>query len=178
MEMGQLNNGYGQAAATFRPNDPMAVLNEAKDINLGVDSIKQNFRRLQMLQRTSLDDPDASGNTQTNRQLDALSSETMTLCRAFTSRVQKLKSMQGAGLPNNAAQVGSVERKLKEAMQEYQTLDADFRKQLREQMARQYRIVRPDASEAEVREACEDTTSTQVFSQAVCYRRYRSNIVD
>ena len=34
-------------------------------------------------------------------------------------------------------------------------------------MARQYRIVRPEASEAEVRRAVEDNTEQQVFSQAL-----------
>ena len=46
-------------------------------------------------------------------------------------------------------------------------MDSTFRKKLQEQMARQYRIVRPEASEAEVREAVEDTSNQQVFSQAL-----------
>ena len=133
----------------------------------GIDSIGRNLERLQYLQQQSLDDTDASQSTQTNRELDNLSSETMTLYRSFAARIKKLKENPGSGDPKNAAQVGSVDRRLKDAIQRYQTVDADFRKKLQAQMARQYRIVRPDASEAEVREACEDTSSTQVFSQAV-----------
>jgi syntaxin 1B/2/3 len=34
-------------------------------------------------------------------------------------------------------------------------------------MARQYRIVRPDATEQEVRQAVEDTSGRQIFSQAM-----------
>jgi syntaxin 1B/2/3 len=162
MEMGQVNGG----AAPMR-EDPHAILNEVRDIDRGIDSIQRNLERLQYLQQQSLDDPDASQNTQTNRELDTLSSETMTLYRNFAARVKKLKSMPGAGSEQNVAQVGRVDRKLKEAIQQYQTVDADFRKRLQQQLARQYRIVRPDASDAEVREACEDTSSTQVFSQAV-----------
>lgn len=145
----------------------MAILNECREVSRGIDTIGQNLQQLQYLQQRALDDPDASQNTQTNRELDSLSSETMTLYRSFAARITKLKQTPGAGDPKNAAQVGSVDRKLKEAIQRYQTVDAEFRKKLQAQMARQYRIVRPDASEAEVREACEDTTSTQVFSQAV-----------
>ena len=133
----------------------------------GIDSIGRNLERLQYLQQQSLDDTDASQNTQTNRQLDELSSETLNLYRSFAARIKKLKENPASGDPKNAAQVGSVDRRLKDAIQRYQTVDAEFRKKLQAQMARQYRIVRPDASEAEVREACEDVSSTQVFSQAV-----------
>ena len=167
MEMNRLNGngaagGYGQ-----QRQDPMAILNECREISRGIDSIGRNLERLQLLQQQALDDPDASQNTRTNRELDSLSSETMTLYRSFAGRITKLKQTPGAGDEKNAAQVGSVDRKLKDAIQRYQTVDAEFRKKLQAQMARQYRIVRPDASEAEVREACEDVSSTQVFSQAV-----------
>ena len=145
----------------------MAILNECREVDRGIDSIGRNLERLQLLQQQALDDPDASQNTRTNRELDALSSETMTLYRNFAARVKKIKQSPGAGDEKNAAQVGRVDRKLKDAIQRYQTVDAEFRKKLQAQMARQYRIVRPDASEAEVREACEDVSSTQVFSQAV-----------
>lgn len=60
-----------------------------------------------------------------------------------------------------------VDRKLKQAMNEFQQLEQVFRKKLGEQMARQYRIVNPDASDEEVVAAVEDTENNQVFSQAV-----------
>lgn len=145
----------------------MAILNECREVDRGIDSIGRNLERLQLLQQQALDDPDASQNTRTNRELDTLSSETMTLYRNFAARIKKVKQTPGAGDEKNVAQVGRVDRKLKDAIQKYQTVDAEFRKKLQAQMARQYRIVRPDASEAEVREACEDVSSTQVFSQAV-----------
>ena len=174
VEMNRLNGngaagGYGQ-----QQQDPMAILNECREISRGIDSIGRNLERLQLLQQQALDDPDASQNTRTNRELDSLSSETMTLYRSFAGRITKLKQTPGAGDEKNAAQVGSVDRKLKDAIQRYQTVDAEFRKRLQAQMARQYRIVRPDASEAEVREACEDVSSTQVFSQAVRFMQYLS----
>ena len=75
--------------------------------------------------------------------------------------------MKASGDPRNAPQVGRVDRKLKAAINEYQQNESEFRKKLGAQMERQYRIVRPDASEQEVREAVEDTSNNQVFSQAV-----------
>ncbi|KAI9865448.1 MAG: nicotinate phosphoribosyltransferase [Trichoglossum hirsutum] len=160
VEMAPLN---GQAFA----RDPNAILNECREIDRGIDSIESNLERLRFLQTRSLDDPDASQNTATNRELDALSSETMTLYRNFAQRIKTIKSQPDSGSPRNAPQVGKIDRKLKSAINQYQNVEADFRKKLQAQMERQYRIVRPDASDAEVREACSDTSNQQVFSQAL-----------
>ncbi|KAI4160233.1 MAG: hypothetical protein L6R39_000228 [Caloplaca ligustica] len=147
--------------------DPNAILNECREIDRGIDSIERNLERLRFLQQRAIDDTDASQNTQTNRELDALSSETMTLYRNFGHRLKTIKGMKESGDPRNSPQVGRVDRKLKNAINEYQQVDSEFRKKLSAQMERQYRIVRPDASDAEVREAIEDTSNNQVFSQAL-----------
>lgn len=149
--------------------DPNAILNECREIDRGIDTIDRNLERLRFLQQRSIDDVDASQNTSTNRELDALSSETMTLYRNFTQRIKTLKGMRESGDPRNKPQVGKVDRKLKRAINEYQQAETDFRHKLSAQMERQYRIVRPEASEAEVREAIEDTSNNQVFSQAVSF---------
>ena len=148
-------------------NDPNHILNECRDIDLGINEIRANLNNLTSLQQRALDDPDSSAQSSTNRQLDALSSETMTMYRNFAGRIRALKSLPDSGSPKNAPQVGRVDRSLKAAIQEYQTLDSAFRKKLQEQMARQYRIVRSDATDEEVRAAVEDTSSQQVFSQAL-----------
>lgn len=102
------------------------------------------------------------------RQADDLGDETKTLYRNLVDRVRAIKSKPESGNPQNAPQVGRVDRKLKEAIQKYQRVQTDFQKGLQAQMARQYRIVRPEASEAEVREAVQDTSNNQqIFSQAV-----------
>ncbi|RFU33559.1 hypothetical protein B7463_g2782, partial [Scytalidium lignicola] len=150
-----------------RQGDPNAILNECREIDRGIDEIERSLESLKALQQRSLDDPDSSAQSGTNRQLDALGSETMTMYRNFAGRIKAIKSMPESGSPKNAPQVGKVDRKLKKAINDYQNVESAFRRKLQEQMARQYRIVRPDASEAEVREAVEDTSNTQVFSQAL-----------
>jgi syntaxin 1B/2/3 len=159
--------GNGSQSQFGRQNDPNHILNECREIDRGIDQIKSSLDNLATLQQRALDDPDSSAQSSTNRQLDAISSETMTMYRNFAGRIRSLKSQPDSGSPKNAPQVGKVDRKLKAAIQEYQGLDSAFRKKLQEQMARQYRIVRPEASEQEVREAVEDTSSQQVFSQAL-----------
>lgn len=164
MEMGPMN---GQTSGAMASSDPMAILKECRDIDVSIDGIERNLDTLRFLQQRAIDDVDASQNTKTNRELDNLSSETMQLYRATAGRIKAIKQRKESGSERNRAQVGLVDRKLKKAINEYQQVDRDFRHKLSAQMERQYRIVRPDASEQEVREAIEDTSNNQVFSQAV-----------
>ena len=162
-------NGQAGAYGAQPRRDPNAILNECRDIDRGIDSIHHNLERLRFLQQRAIDDPDASQGTQTNRELDTLSSDTMTLYRSFAARIKTIKTQKESGDPRNAPQVGLVHRKLQTAINEYQNVEKDFRHKLSAQMERQYRIVRPDASDQEVQEAIQDTSNNQVFSQAVCY---------
>lgn len=150
-----------------RQQDPNAILNECREIDKGIDTIERNLENIRMLQQRALDDPDSSQQSATNRQLDTISSETMTMYRSFAARIKTIKQQPESGSPKNAPQLGKVDRKLKAAINQYQNVESDYRKKLQTQMARQYRIVRPEASDAEVREAVEDTSSQQVFSQAL-----------
>ena len=160
-------NGQAGAYGAQPSRDPNAILNECRSIDRGIDEIQKNLERLRFLQQRAIDDPDASQGTQTNRELDSLSSDTMTLYRSFAARIKTIKSQKESGDPRNKPQVGLVDRKLKSAINEYQNVEKDFRHKLSAQMERQYRIVRPDASDQEVQEAVQDTSNNQVFSQAV-----------
>jgi len=175
---GQYDGGYGgggvemeplaQSGASVGRTDPNAILNECRDIDRGIDAIERNLEQLRMLQQRTLDDADASSSSAANRQLDALSSETMASYRSLTERVRQVKSNPESNSPKNKPQVGRIDRRLKDAIRSYQSVESQFQKRTQEQMARQYRIVRPDAPEAEVRAAVEDTSSNgQVFQQAL-----------
>ncbi|CAK7226781.1 hypothetical protein SBRCBS47491_006346 [Sporothrix bragantina] len=156
-----------QNAGSFASGDPNAILNECRSIDRGIDQIDQNLNQLRMLQDRSLNEADTSGSS-TSRQLDSLASETMALYRQLTERVRQVKSQREAQQAKNAPQVGRVDRRLKQAIQSYQQVESAFRKKTQDQMARQYRIVRPDASESEVRAVVEDTAGgSQMFQQAM-----------
>ncbi|KAI0513045.1 t-SNARE [Xylaria bambusicola] len=150
----------------FQDRSPNSALDEISDINRGIDTIDRNLEQLKMLQQRSLDDADSSASSNTNRQLDRLSSETMAQYRSLTERVRQLKSK-----PENTQRFGQqvrrVDGRLKDAIRAYQQVESAFRKKTEEQMARQYRIVRPDATEEEVRAAVTDQTGGQVFQQAL-----------
>lgn len=156
-----------QNGASVGHTDPNAILNECRDIDRGIESIQRNLEQLRMLQQRTLDDADSSQSSAANRQLDSLSSETMATYRALTERVRQVKSNPDARTPKNSPHIGRVDRNLKSAITSYQQVESQFRKRTQDQMARQYRIVRPDATEDEVRAAVEDTSNGQVFQQAM-----------
>ncbi|KAI1774580.1 t-SNARE [Hypoxylon cercidicola] len=155
-----------QNASSFGTGNSNSILNEVTEINRGIDMIDRNLDQLKMLQQRALDDADASASSNTNRQLDALSSETMAQYRSLTERVRQLKS-NPESQQKFGQQVRRVDGRLKDAIRAYQGVESAFRKKTQEQMARQYRIVRPDADESEVRAAVEDQTGGQVFQQAM-----------
>lgn len=162
-------NGQAGAYGAQPSRDPNAILNECRDIDRGIDSIQRNLERLRFLQQRAISDSDTSQNTETNRELDSLSSDTMTLYRSFAARIKSIKSQKESGDPRNKPQVGLVYRKLQSAINEYQNVEKEFRHKLSARMEREYRIVRPDASDQEVQEAIQDPSNTQVFTTAVCY---------
>lgn len=166
-------NGQAGAYGAQSSRDPNAILNECRDIDRGIDSIQRNLRQLEDLHKRSISDTDPSQNSQNNRELDSLSSDTMTKYRNFAARIKTIRSQKESGDARNAPQVGRVDRRLKQAINEYQNLEKNYRDTLKAQMERQYRIVRPDASEQEVREAVEDTSNNQVFSQALLSQNRR-----
>jgi len=136
------------------------------DIDRGIDGIRGNLKQLQMLQQRSLADTDESPNTQTNRELNSLSASTMSMYRDYVQRLKTIKANPESGSVMASSQLRKVDEKLKNAITEYQQVEVDFQSRLRDHMARRYRIVRPDASDEEVRQATE-SGSGPVFSQAV-----------
>ncbi|KAG6000577.1 hypothetical protein E4U21_005333 [Claviceps maximensis] len=158
------NPGYGGNAATGGIRN---ILDECSGIDNGINEVEHNLEKLRMLQQRSLDDADSSAASNVNRQLDSLSTETMALYRGLTERVRALKSKPPQQIAQYRGQVDRIDRRLKSAIQQYQQIESQFRKRTQEQMKRQYRIVRPDASEEEVKAVVEDTNNNQMFAQAL-----------
>lgn len=54
-----------------------------------------------------------------------------------------------------------------EAIQNYQTVEQQYRQKYKQRLERQYKIVKPDATPEEIRAVVEDDGGGQVFTQAV-----------
>jgi syntaxin 1B/2/3 len=148
-------------------SDPNRILNECRAVDQAIDEIEADLQRLKGLQSRYLADTNSSAQSPLRIEVDRTGDNIMTKYRGLVSRVKGIKQQPESGNPRNAPQVGKVDRRLKTAINQYQQVEREFRKSSQEQMARQYRIVRPDASDAEVREAVEDPNNQQIFSSAL-----------
>jgi syntaxin 1B/2/3 len=142
--------------------DPNAILNDCRAVARAIDDLENRLDELKRMQRNFV-----GGTGTSNRDVDNLSADIMSGYRGLGDRVRRIKSQPDAGNPRNKAQVEALDRRIRKAIQHYQTQESQFRKEVQEQQRRQYLIVRPDASEAEIREATEAGGDTQIFQQAL-----------
>lgn len=142
--------------------DPNAILNDCRNVGRAVDDLKSRLGELERLQKNFL-----SGSGASNKDVDALSADIMTGYRGLADRVKRIKSQPDAQNPRNKSQVDALDRRIRDAIQRYQERESSFRRDVQEQQRRQYLIVRPDATESEIREATEAGGDTQIFQQAL-----------
>ncbi|KIW96649.1 uncharacterized protein Z519_02040 [Cladophialophora bantiana CBS 173.52] len=157
----------GYEMRNMNGTDPNRILNECRAVDQAIDEIEADLQRLKGLQSRYLADTNTSAQSPLRMEVDRTGETIMTKYRGLVSRVKGIKQQPESGNPRNAPQVGKIDRRLKTAINQYQQVEREFRKASQEQMARQYRIVRPDASDAEVREAVEDPNNQQIFSSAL-----------
>jgi syntaxin 1B/2/3 len=164
--MQPLNTGepapYSQSATPVPGRDPNAILNDCRQVSRSIDDLEARLPELERLQKSF-----ASGTGVSNQQIEALSADIMTGYRGLADRVRRIKGMQGAGEPRNRAQVDSLDRRIRKAIQKYQEAEARFRKEVQEQQKRQYLIVNPNATQEEIEEASETSGDVQIFQQAL-----------
>ncbi len=154
--------------------DPNAILNACRDIDRGIQEIRSNMDELKGPQQRALDHPGAGS----SKELDYATSEIMAMFRNLTGKVKDVKQKPESGSPRNSPQVRKVDRELKKTREDYLQMDVEFNRKVKDQAARQYRIVRPDATEQEVLDAVEEPNQ-KMFSQALMQsdRRGQSRVV-
>lgn len=149
---------YGQQPM----RDPNAILNDCRAVSRAVDDLENRLSELQRVQRQFV-----SGTGSSNREVDNLSADIMSGYRGLADRVKRIKSQPAAQEPRNKAQVDALDRRIRKAINHYQTVESDFRHEVQEQQRRQYKIVNPNATEAELREVTEASGDVQIFQQAL-----------
>lgn len=142
--------------------DPNAILNDCREIGRAIDDLESRLTDLERLQRGF-----TSNNGVTTKEIDDMSVDMMTVYRALTDRVRRIKSNPDASQPRNRSQVEVLDRRIRKSINTFQQSEARFRKDVQEQQRRQYLIVNPDATEQEIQEATQDGGDTQIFQQAL-----------
>lgn len=154
-------SSYGQT----QTNNDNTILDECKDISRGIEDAEDNMARLAILQKRCLEDVDTSGQSDSKREVDLLTQAIMDQLRRLADRIRDIKTKPDSGLSLNANQVDRVKRALEKAVGDNLRQEQAFREASQSQMERQIRIVRPDATDEEIRNAVEQ--NSPVFQQAL-----------
>ncbi|KAF2154419.1 t-SNARE [Myriangium duriaei CBS 260.36] len=140
----------------------LSILNDCKALQRALDDVEPRLQDLQRAQHGYL-----SGARSSHRDLDQIGSSIIAEYRNLADRVRYIKSQPESRSPQNALHVDNLDRRLKRAINAYQQQESSFRREVEEQQRRQYLIVNPDATEAELREVTQAGGDMQIFQQAL-----------
>lgn len=163
------NNGAAASAAptTLATND---FLQRIAQLRNEVGTVSDNVNAISSLHQRALAESDAGLSAQ---QLERIMTETQAINRGIRDQLKFLATdaanTQDAGARGTKdKQVKAMSENFKAELRKYQDAEQAYQQRYREQIARQYRIVNPDATEEEVRQATEaDWGNEGVFQTAV-----------
>ncbi|AOA61847.1 t-SNARE [Komagataella phaffii CBS 7435] len=147
-------------------DDFVKFMNEIADINANLDNYEELVKIIEQKQTQLVNEVNPDQENSLKRQLDSLISESSSLQLSLKS---KIKNAQQLAI-GDSAKVGQAEtsrQRFLQAIQDYRIIESNYREQQRVQAERQYRVVKPDASPEEVRDAIDDLGGQQVFSTAL-----------
>lgn len=131
-----------------------------------IGELTQDIGAISNIHQRMLSSPD----DRSTEQLEAIVAKTQARNTGILGEIKFLER-DAARDPSNSfkrTQVESLKRTFKSQLQDYQKEEADYRERYREAMARQYRIINPEATEAEVQEVARaDLGNEGIFAQAV-----------
>lgn len=140
-----------------------------------IRTLSSNIQEIASLHQRALSSPDSSSSAQ----LENLVTQTQLKNAQIRDQIKYLEldavKTQDGTKSVKARQAKQLKGEFEKSLKEYQQEEVAYRQRYRDQIARQYRIVNPEASETEVQEASEmDWGSEGVFQTAVSVLRLGS----
>jgi syntaxin 1B/2/3 len=133
-----------------------------------IRNLSSNIQEIASLHQRALSSPDSSSSAQ----LENLVTQTQLKNTQIRDQIKYLEAdaakTQDGTKSLKARQAKNLKTEFEKGLKDYQQEEVAYRQRYRDQIARQYRIVNPEASEAEVNEASNmDWGSEGVFQTAV-----------
>ncbi|EPT06095.1 hypothetical protein FOMPIDRAFT_41504 [Fomitopsis schrenkii] len=164
------DSGAKDSTTAFGSADSMSTFYaEISSIQDDLRTFNDNVARISDLHSRSLDNTDDAAAQRVAQQLDDLVQDTSALSATLKRRIKALERSPGAGRDGQIRrqQTGLVKQKFVEAIQNYQSVEQQYRQKYKQRLERQFKIVKPDASPEEVRAVVNDDQGGQIFSQAL-----------
>ncbi|GAA6059726.1 hypothetical protein JCM10212_000254 [Sporobolomyces blumeae] len=183
--VGQGSNG----AYAMQPMNTSGVPQPGGDLGpffAEVESIQDEIKQLQgnitnvsdLHSRRLASTGDDALQAQTAAQLTQLTNATSGLTNSIRNRITKLNDQNKRSVANDPnfntrkLQIANLQNSFKRALEEYNLVEKRSRDKYRQRMERQIKIVKPDATQDEIRAAFDDSQGgAQIFSQALMQSR-------
>lgn len=151
-----------------------AFYSEISSIQDTLRTFNDNVARISDLHSRSLNNMDDAAAQRNAAQLDELVEDTSAMSATLKRRVKALEAQGGPGRDGQIKkqQAAFVKSKFVEAIQNYQSVEQQYRTKYKQRMERQFKIVKPDATPDEIRAVVNDEQGGQIFSQALMDSRY------
>lgn len=154
---------YSHGAQPLSQQDFLARIDGTKS---RINQLSANITEIANIHQRMLSSPD----NRSSSQLESIVSETQIRNTSIKDEIKFLEK-DAAREPQNSfkrTQVDSLRRTFRSQLEDFQKEEADYSKRYRDAIARQYRIVNPEATEQEVQEAANaDWGDEGIFQQAV-----------
>ncbi|CAG8527605.1 13421_t:CDS:2 [Cetraspora pellucida] len=136
-----------------------------------IKQVQDNIARIDELHSRSLGT--VNEDEATKRNLESLTENTRNILVQTKDKIRKLEALN-LGLPPNTgdlavrrAQTANLRQRFLETLQKYQNIEYQNRQKYRARMERQYKIVKPQATQEEIDAALENDESGQFFAQSL-----------
>ena len=162
-------SNYGPSGSTVLSQQDF--LARIESIRSSIATLTAHISQIATLHQRALSSPDSGSSAELEHKV----TQTQILNTQIKDQIKRLELDAGktpdAGLKRmKDTQVGGLKRGFKNQLENYQQEESEYRQRYREQIARQYRIVNPEATDAEVNEAAiADWGNEGVFQTAVCH---------
>ena len=163
LQQGQ-NVQYVAAGPTVLSNQDF--LSRVEAVKADIRTLTTHVGQIASMHQRTLSSPDSGASSQ----LESMITQTQVLNTSIKDQIKFLETDAVRSRDNQVknTQVGQLKGSFTKQIQEYRVEEANYEKRYREQIARQYRIVNPEATEAEVQEASDaDWGNEGVFQTAV-----------
>lgn len=161
---GQGNVQYVQPGPTVMSNQDF--LSRVEAVKADIRTLTTHVSQIASTHQRTLSSPESGS----SGQLESMITQTQVLNTSIKDQIKFLETDSARSRDNNvkSTQINSLKSSFQKQLQEYRQEEANYEKRYREQIARQYRIVNPEATESEVQEAAQaDWGNEGVFQTAV-----------
>ncbi|KHC66052.1 syntaxin 1B/2/3 [Candida albicans P75010] len=165
----ELNNYPNKQYSSSNEDDFVQFMNEIQDINSQLDNYSNIINLIDNKQKNflhglDLNDEDTDYDS---KQIENLVNETQSLQLDLKNRIKNVQTQAVHSRDQTKVdQAETCRKRFLDLIQDYRLVEARNKESTKEQAARQYQIIKPDATDEEIKAVVEDG-SQQYFQQAL-----------